>query len=107
MDIAKLRHRITIEEPIETLTDAGEVAQTWTTFATVWAQITPLASREYWASRQVNAEVTGQITIRSIDGIDSKMRVKFGIRIFNILAVINIEEKKQEMLLLVKEGSSG
>lgn len=103
MDIGSLRHRITIEEATETLTSIGEVTQTWATFATVWAKVEPLNGREYWQSAQINSEITGKITIRYLEDITTKMRIKFGSRIFNIEAILNSEEKNKEMTLLIKE----
>lgn len=103
MKAGKLRHRITIQNPVETTNDVGDVTTTWEDFATVWAEIIPLSGREYWESKQVNSEVTGKIRIRYLAGVTPKMRAKFGDRIFNIEAVINPEEKNIELVLLVSE----
>jgi len=103
MKIGKLRNKITIQKPIETTNDEGEIIQTWEEFATVWAEINPLIGREYWASKQTTSEVTGKIRIRYIAGITPKMRVKFGERIFNIEGLINPDEKNIEIILFVNE----
>ena len=103
MKIGRLRHKIIIEKPTETTSDTGDVIQSWADFATVWAEVTPLKGREYWASKQTTSEITGKIRIRYLDGITPKMRVKFGSRIFNIEAVLNPDEKKIETILLVSE----
>jgi len=103
MEAGALRHKVLIEKPAETINSLGEITTSWTTFATVWAEIIPLSGKEYWSSRQVNSEVTGKIRIRYLPGITPKMRVKFGSRIFNIEAVMNYQEKNIESVLLVKE----
>jgi len=103
MDIATLRHRITIEQVTETVNSVGEPIITWTTFAIVWASVAPLDGREFWASKQINSEVTGKIKIRYLSGINTKMRVLFGSRVFDIEAILNVEERNKEMTLLVKE----
>lgn len=103
MQIGKLRYKITIENVTETISDIGETVEEWIEFATVWAEITPLRGREYWASKQTTSEITGKIRIRYLTNITSKMRVKFGERIFDIEAVLNTNERKIETILLVSE----
>ena len=103
MKIGRLRHKIIIEKPTETTSDTGDVIQSWAEFATVWAEVTPLRGREYWASKQITSEITGKIKIRYLNGITQKMRVKFDSRIFNIEAVLNPNEKNIETILLVSE----
>ena len=103
MQSGKLRHKISIEKVNETINDAGEVTESWVEFANIWAQIMPLVGREYWSSRQVESEVTGKIRIRYLPGVTPKMRINSNNRIYNIEAVINIEERNIEMVLLVSE----
>lgn len=104
MQAGKLRHKIIIQTPTETENpDTGELETTWSTFATVWAEILPAVGREFWASKQIVAEITGKIRIRYIAGVNSKMRIKFGSRIFNIIVPINVEEKNIELVLMVSE----
>jgi SPP1 family predicted phage head-tail adaptor len=105
MRAGKLRHLIMIQkltEP-EPLSDIGEIEPDWQDFVSRYASINPLVGREYWSARQVNAEITGKINIRYVSGITPKMRVKFGDRIFNIEAIINVEERNRELVLLVSE----
>jgi len=103
MGAGKYRHYITIQQPVETIDDVGQTVTSWEDYKTVWAQIQPLKGREYWQSQQVNAEVTHRITIRYLEGINSKMRVKFGDRYFEIEPPINPDEKNVELVMLCKE----
>jgi SPP1 family predicted phage head-tail adaptor len=103
MEAGALRHKVIIEQPVETVNSLSEVITSWTTFTTVWAEILPLSGKEYWSSKQVNSEVTGKIRIRYKSGITPKMRVKYGTRIFNIEAVMNYLERNIESILLVSE----
>ena len=103
MRAGNLRHLITIEEPIEALSDIGEVETTWQESITTYALINPLVGREYWSARQVTSEVTGKVNIRYVNGITPKMRIKFGNRILSIEAIINVEERNRELVLLVSE----
>ena len=107
MRSGELRHKLKILEPVESIVD-GEVIQNWdepaSLFAEVWGAVLPLIGREYWSARQVNAEISGKVRIRYLSGVTAKMKIKFGTRMLDIKAVINVEEKNCEMVLLTSEA---
>ena len=104
MKIGKLRHKITIQEYTASRDSFGAEVEGWSDKASVFASVTPMSGKEYFASQQLNAEVTTKITIRYLAGITPKMRVMFGNRIFEILSVLNFEERKIELNLMCKES---
>ena len=104
MRIGKLRHRITIERVVETQDADGAVIETWSTYATIQASIEPISGREYFAAQSTQADVTHRIGIRYLSGIVPKMRVKYGSRIFDILSVINVNERNRELQLMCRES---
>lgn|SRR4030065_1640189 len=104
MRAGELRNYITIQQPTESQDANLELILTWSTFATVWASIEPLIGREFYAARQVNAELTGKISLRFINGITAKMRVLYDSKTYNIEAVIDVENRHKELILLVKEN---
>lgn len=104
MQAGRLRHYITIQQPTEAEDANGEIIQTWSTFANVWAEILPLAGKEYWASKQVTAEATGKIRLRYIANITAKMRALFGNRILDFVGPpINIEKRNIEIVIYFSE----
>jgi len=108
MRAGTMRHKVVIQQNVPTEKDSyGAEVDNWTDYATVWASIEPARGREFWESQQVNAEVTGKIRIRYLGGITPKMRVKHGNRIFDIVSVINPEERNRELQLMVKERIDG
>jgi len=107
MNIGKLRHRITIQEYAASRDSFGAQVQTWADKATVFASIAPVSGKEYFAAQQINSEITTKITIRYLPGITPKMRVLFNGRIFEILAVLNHEERNIELNLMCKESVPG
>ena len=107
MRAGTLRHKVVIQQNTPTRDSYGAEVEAWTDYATVWASIEPARGREFWESQQVNAEVTGKISIRYLAGITPKMRVKHGSRIFEIISVINPEERNRELQLMVKEKVDG
>lgn len=98
-----LRHRITIQHPIEGRDSTGGVTVTWGTFAAVSASVEPLRGRELWAAAAINARTTTRIRIRYLKGVTPKMRVLFGARIYLIDSVINPEERNVEYQLMCQE----
>lgn len=105
MRAGRLRNYITIQQPTEAEDANGEIIQTWSTFANVWAEILPLVGKEYWSARQTVAEITGKIRLRYINGITAKMRVLYGSKIYDIEAPpIDVENRHIELILLVKEN---
>ena len=107
MRAGKLRHKVTIQDYTESQDSYGAVTKTWSDYATIWASIEPVRGREFWDSKQINAEITAKITIRYLSGITPKMRIKYGARIFEIISVINPEERNKELQLMVKESVNG
>ena len=107
MRVGTLRHKVVIQQNTPTRDSYGAEVDNWIDYATVWASIEPARGREFWESQQVNAEITGKITIRYLAGITPKMRVKHGDRIFHIISVINTEERNRELQLMVKEKIDG
>lgn len=103
MNIGKLRHRITLLRQVNEVNDYGASTQTWKRVATVWADVRPLSGREYFSAQQVQSEVTTQIWLRHIEGIKPTMKVKFGKREFEILSVLNIQERDVSLQLMCKE----
>lgn len=104
MNIGKLRHRITLLRQVNEVNDYGASTQTWKRVATVWANVRPLSGREYFSAQQVQSEVTTQIWLRHIEGIKPTMKVKFGKREFEILSVLNIQERDVSLQLMCKES---
>jgi SPP1 family predicted phage head-tail adaptor len=102
--IGKLRHLITIEQVAETQDTDGSAIETWSTFAAVQASIEPISGREYFAAQSTQADVTHRISLRYLDGVIPKMRVKYGSRLFDILSAINVNERNRELQLMCRES---
>lgn len=104
MNPGRLRHRITIQKSEIVQDEIGNNIQVWTDWATVWANIRPIGGKEYYQAAMINAENDVRVNIRYRPGIDPlKMRVKYGERIFDIKAAIDINERRQEIEMICKE----
>jgi len=99
----RLKKKITIQQPTETKDSAGALQTSWSTFAIVWAEVTPQTGREFRTAQQVNAEITIVFRIRYLKSVTPKMRISWDSRIFDIESIVNIMEKNEQLLLNCKE----
>lgn len=102
--IGQLHHRVTLQSASETADGGGGFTATWSDIATVWARIEPLSGKERMTAQQLENPLTHRITIRHRSGVDAKMRIKFGSRIFNIRSVLNPDEGNEVLELMAEEG---
>jgi len=103
MKIGTLKHRVVLQRKTVIADELKQQTESWTDFAYVWAGIEPLTGREYFSARQENADITTRVTIRYLKDITSDIRVLFGIRIFEVLSVINPKELNQSLVLMCRE----
>lgn len=103
MQAGRLRHRVSIQQRVEARNGYGELISTWSTLATVWGSVEPIRGREFFEAEQVQSEISTRVRIRYYDGITAQMRVLFGSRKLQILAVIDVNERHKEMQLMCKE----
>lgn len=105
-----LRHRIDIQRRSVATDEHGQQLKAWETVWHIPAAIEPISTSLTSAGKEVdtaqasNYEFSHKVTIRYVPGLDVKMRVLYGDRIFAIHAIQNIEERNRVIYLLCKEG---
>lgn len=108
LDARKLRHRVVIQQPMETQNaDTGDMEITWVDLARVWAAIEPLSGREFIAAQSENNEVTARITVRFRPDINAKMRLYHEAKgvYYNIEGILADKDSGKEYLTMpVSEG---
>jgi SPP1 family predicted phage head-tail adaptor len=87
LNLGDLKHRLLLEQPVESADGAGGVTRSYATVATVWAALTPSAARSEVAADALGAEVTHEIVIRFRADVTTRHRLRDGSRIFRILAL--------------------
>lgn len=103
MRSGNLKHKITIQSSTNTQNEFGEVEQGFSDYATVYASITPISGKEYFASRSVNAEISHKIECRYISGVLPSMQIVYQSRVFSIESVINIREANKTLQIMAVE----
>lgn len=105
MSAGALRHRVTIELPVETPDGQGGQTVVWSPLATVWAEIRPLKTDETVNAHQVEARTTHVIRVRHRTDILPTMRVVLGMRTFAIQGVLDDGERRRYLHLFCEEGA--
>jgi SPP1 family predicted phage head-tail adaptor len=96
IDPGRLKTRLTIQSPDETDDGQGGVVRGYTTLATVWAQVTPLAAR---AAGGVEADAEGattkyRIILRGNFSLTLQHRLVDGARIYRIAAIRDRDDRR-------------
>jgi SPP1 family predicted phage head-tail adaptor len=86
-DPGKLRHRLVLEQPVETADGAGGVARSYATVTTLWAAVVPVAARGAVVAADLGATVTHHIVVRAGPDLTTQHRLREGSRIYRILAL--------------------
>ena len=103
MRAGRLRHRITIQSVGSTYDDYGDLSDSWSTLATVWAGIKPLTGKEENIAEELSGVITHSIVVRYRTGVTANNRIQFGSRVFQIESLRNWDERNIFLELLAKE----
>ena len=104
MNAGKQRHKVELQSYTASRDSFGGEIETYATYAKTWASIEPLSGRELVYAQQVSEITKIRITIRYNSSVDVKHRIKFGLRLFDINAIMDTEERNKEMTLLCSEA---
>jgi SPP1 family predicted phage head-tail adaptor len=96
MQAGRLRHRITIQAPS---------GSNWVDFATVWAAKEQVVGREAFelADQLLQDEVLIRFRVRYRNDITHKMRVSWDSKYYDIQRIEELDNTRQEMILLCLE----
>ena len=84
MRAGRLRRRVTIQQQTSTLDSHGQRQDSWTTYATVWAEVVDVAASETVGSA-TTARIDSLVTVRWQTGITAGMRIVDGSRTLEIV----------------------
>ncbi len=101
--IGRLRHRLTLETAARTPDGGGGAAEVWTTVAQLWGRIRPTSGNEIFDADGLSGHISHEITLRYRAGVTPSMRLVGSNRRFEILAVIDIDERRRWLKCLCME----
>lgn len=75
-----------------------EYEENWTVYKTIWAKRTPLLGNQLFTAMTTDTKIEVKFNSRYTSGIDSNMRIQCGSDIYEILSVIDVDDKQVELL---------
>ena len=99
-----LNKYITIQHPTKASDGMGGFTETFTDADSIFAAIWPISATELVRSMQQTMEITHRIRIRYRSAFRPDWRIKFGNRYFNIVSIINPNEKNELLDLMCREA---
>lgn len=103
--IGALRHRVTLEAPIDTPDDAGGFSRSFTTVADLWARITPGGAREDFVEQRAEQATSHVVTIRWRSDVTKDMRFVFRGRKLRIQSAVDPDERRRFLICQCEEIS--
>lgn len=101
--IAKLQHRLRLEEPVRAPEAGGGATITWSLVAEIWGSLQSLGGDERMKADGLEGRVSHEIWIRHRDSMRADMRFVLDGREFDIRAVLASDERKAYLRCLVEE----
>jgi SPP1 family predicted phage head-tail adaptor len=108
---SSMRQRITFQSESTSSDSGGGSTLAWVDVATVWAEVKPVAgfanhgiAAEKFNAGQMEDRAQFIVTTRFVSGITTKMRILFGVRVFNILSIANVDERGEILRIWAEEG---
>ena len=104
MKVGDLRHKVTIQYPVQVADGMGGFTETFRTSARVSAAIWPVSANTVMEQKKLEMDITHRIRIRYRSGILPHWQVVFNTRTFSIVSIINPEERNRWLDLLCVEA---
>lgn len=104
MSVGSMRHKVALQERVRTSDGAGGAESAWETVANVWCSIVPRSASERFRSMKIEDAVTHVVTMRYRSDFNTTWRVNYGGRLFNVIQVLNKDEKGKYLDVLLQEG---
>lgn len=103
--IGELRHRVTLEAPVDAPDGAGGFTRTFTAIATLWARITPSGAREDFVEQRAEQAVSYVVTIRWRGDVTKDMRFVHRGRRLRIQSAFDPDERRRFLFCQCEEIS--
>jgi len=103
--IGDLNKRVVLQYTTKVSDGMGHFTETWTDAAAVWAAIWPTSAKETVQSMQTDMVISHRIRIRYRSVLRPSWRIKFAFRYFNIVSIINPNEKNEYLDIMAKEST--
>lgn len=94
MPAGRLDRRVTLQQVAETRSSSGDVVQSWSELATVWAGVQQPSGRTAFEATERQARGDAIFRIRYRDDVTAKNRILYQGDIYEILAIKEIGRRE-------------
>ena len=103
---AMLRHTVKVQQRTQESDGAGGYTDAWSDLFTASAAINPAKGYERLQAMQMETHITHKMVMRYDGRITTAHRILFGTRVFNIVEVLNVEERNMWLEITAVEGAA-
>jgi SPP1 family predicted phage head-tail adaptor len=103
--IGELRHRVTLEAPVDAPDGAGGYTRSFTAIANLWARIAPSGAREDFVEQRAEQAVSYVVTIRWRGDVTKDMRFVHRGRRLRIQSAFDPDERRRFLVCQCEEIS--
>lgn len=104
--IESICHRVSLQSVSTSVGDGGRKVKNYSPIATIWAAIEPSQQSAQFRGGQTQFGVSHLVTTRYDAAYEGARRIIFGVRVFEVRSMINIDEKNQYLLFQCEEISN-
>jgi SPP1 family predicted phage head-tail adaptor len=101
--IGGLRHRLTLEAPIDTPDGAGGFSRSFAPVADLWARVAPSGARENFVEQRAEQATNLVVIIRWRDSVAKDMRFVHRTRKLRIQSVVDPDERRRFLICQCEE----
>jgi SPP1 family predicted phage head-tail adaptor len=99
--------RVTIQQAAKSQNEVGETVLAWSDFATVWASVDSLSSREMERFAETVGFMTHRVKIRYLDGLTGAMRIIYRDRTLEIGQIIERDRLWHQEIICTEKRADG
>lgn len=101
--IGEMRQRVVLERPERVGDGGGGADETWVEIAELWAAVKPMTGAERTEAEAISGRVSHEIWLRFRDDVAAELRFRIGTRLFDIRAVLDVDERRRFLRCLAEE----
>ena len=94
-----MRERVLLQKPATNRTGLGSANLEWEDVAEVWASVNGVTAREFLLAGQQQTNISHRVQMRYLTGLTHQMRILWRGRTFEIVSILERENRSQHELL--------
>lgn len=103
LPLGRMRHRLTIEAPVDTTDDNGGVARSFVDAGALWAAIETIGRRRQFLAERPEQSITHHVLFRRREGLTGDFVLRKGARRFRVLAIEDLDTAGRAQRALCEE----